>query len=89
MPKMKSTPHRRIGAYMRSVVGGEAVDAFIPLGLPPSKPPLNLDRLSRRLHLAERALTRLDLAGDMVPSPRRENCWRSSMQIVRDFSPRK
>jgi Fic family protein len=68
MPKTNSTPHRRIGAYTRSVVGGEAVDAFIPLPLPPAKPPLNLDRLSRRLHLAERALTRLDLAGDMVPS---------------------
>jgi len=68
MPIKKSPPRRRIGSYARSVVGGEMVDAFVPLGLPPSKPALNLDRLSRRLHLAERALTRLDLAGDMVPS---------------------
>jgi Fic family protein len=68
MPKTNPTPHRRIGVYARSVVGGEAVDAFVPLALPPSRPPLNLDRLSHRLHLAERALTRLGLAGDMVPS---------------------
>lgn len=68
MPKKQLSSRRLVGSYAKSVVGGETADAFVPLGLPPSKPPLDLDRLSRRSRLAEHALARLDLAGDMVPS---------------------
>jgi Fic family protein len=60
---------RSTGRYERTAVGGESVDAFIPWGLPPKNPPLAIDgRLGERLRLAEEALSRLDLAGDMVPS---------------------
>ena len=61
---------RRVsGHFERTVAGGEAVDAFVPLPLPPADPPLALDdaRLDR-LRGAEQALARLDLAGEMVPS---------------------
>jgi Fic family protein len=61
---------RRVtGRVERTVVGGEEVAAFIPLPLPPSKPQLVLDAtLGDRLRVAEQALTRLELAGEMVPS---------------------
>ncbi len=52
---------RRVGSYVRSVAGGETMEAFVPMRLPPSKPPLDIDRLSHRLLKAEHALTRLDL----------------------------
>ncbi|MEI9989172.1 MAG: Fic family protein [Rhizomicrobium sp.] len=68
MPIRNSPPHRLVGTYAKSVVGGEAVEAFVPVRLPPAKPPLDLVRLSPRLLKAEHALARLDLAGDMVPS---------------------
>src|ERR1700704_4844433 len=69
MPKDSQTRGRRTGSYVRSVVAGETVNAYVPFSLPPAKPPLKLDdRLLHRLRLAEHALTRLDLAGDMVPS---------------------
>ncbi|MEI9887770.1 MAG: Fic family protein [Rhizomicrobium sp.] len=69
MPTDNQTGGRRVGTYMRSAVVGEAVNAFVPFPLPPAKPPLELgDRLLHRLRLAEHALTRLDLASDMVPS---------------------
>lgn len=69
MPKASSASGRRVGTYTRSAVGGETVNAFVPVPLPPSKPALLLDdRLSRGLTRAEQALARLDLAGDMVPS---------------------
>ena len=43
--------------------------AFVPLALPPSKPPLQLDAaLTERLRRAGQALVRLDLVGEMVPS---------------------
>jgi Fic family protein len=60
---------RRVtGRYERTSATGEAVDAFIPRPLPPRAPKLALDGgLSERLRAAEHALTRLELAGDMIP----------------------
>jgi len=50
-------------------VAGEEVAAFVPHALPPAKPPLVLDgAVTDRLRLAEQALIRLELAGEMVPS---------------------
>jgi Fic family protein len=60
---------RVTGSYVRTVAGGEAVDAFIPAPLPPVAPPLAIGgKLAERLRLAEQALARLELAGEMVPS---------------------
>lgn len=60
---------RRVtGSYERTVAGGEAVDAFVPLPLPPVEPPLLLEPLAERLRAADHALARLELAGEMVPS---------------------
>ena len=59
---------RTVGETRRSTVAGEAIAAFIPNPLPPSDPPLTLDALRETLSQAEHALTRLDLAGEMVPS---------------------
>jgi Fic family protein len=60
---------RVTGRYERTVVGGEDIAAFIPLGLPPADPPLAIaSTLSERLQEAEQALARLELAGEMVPS---------------------
>ena len=60
---------RTTGRYESTVAGGERVQAFVPFPLPPEEPPLVLDgRLAARLHTAEDALARLDLAGEMVPS---------------------
>jgi Fic family protein len=62
-------PIRVTGQYERSVAGGEPVDAFLPAPLPPSDPPLAIQgRLAERFRLAEHALARLELAGEMVPS---------------------
>ena len=59
---------RAVGETRRSTVAGETVAAFIPNPLPPSDPPLALDALREVLSRAEHALSRLDLAGEMVPS---------------------
>lgn len=60
---------RTTGRYERLVAGGEAVAAFVPFPLPPRDPTLVIsDRLGERLGAAEQALTRLDLAGEMVPA---------------------
>jgi Fic family protein len=60
---------RATGHYETVAVGGETVRAFVPAGLPPGDPPLILDeRLAHRLTQAEHAITRLGLAGEMVPS---------------------
>ena len=60
---------RSTGRYERTTVGGEEVAAFVPASLPPVDPPLVLDSaLGERLRAAEHALTRLELAGEMVPS---------------------
>lgn len=60
---------RTTGRYERLVAGGEEVAAFVPFPLPPRNPPLVIgDRIIGRLRAAEQALTRLDLAGEMVPA---------------------
>ena len=60
---------RTTGTYARETVGGEQIAAFIPHALPPAKPPLELDADARELLAeAELALSRLELAGEMVPS---------------------
>jgi Fic family protein len=60
---------RITGRFETTSVGGEEVRSFIPLPLPPTQPPLVIgDSLVRRLRLAENALVRLELAGEMVPS---------------------
>ena len=62
-------PIRSTGQYHVTVIAGERVSAFIPAPLPPDKPPLALEgRLADRLRRAEAALSRLELAGEMVPS---------------------
>ncbi|MFM2151752.1 MAG: hypothetical protein RL199_187, partial [Pseudomonadota bacterium] len=60
---------RQTGTYERSSIAGEAVDAFVPLPLPPSDPPLVLGgALAPLLARAEESLRLLELAGDLVPS---------------------
>ena len=60
---------RQVGRYERSTIAGEAVSAFIPDPLPPMAPSLALppDALEK-VRLAEQKLSRLELAGEMVPS---------------------
>ena len=60
---------RITGRYHRKTAGDEEVAAFIPHALPPADPPLALDLRARELlRAAEHALSRLELAGEMVPS---------------------
>lgn len=60
---------RKTGEFRRSTVAGEAVDAFVPGALPPDDPSLALDGdVAQVLARAEHAVSRLDLAGEMVPS---------------------
>ena len=59
---------RITGTYDRKTVAGEQVAAFVPPP-PPTDPPLELDARARELlGAAEHALSRLELAGEMVPS---------------------
>ena len=59
-------PNRTTGRYELTSVGGEEVAAFIPHALPPADPPITVaSGLDERLRLAEQALTRLELAGEM------------------------
>ncbi len=60
---------RKTGEFSITAASGEEVRSFVPYPLPPIDPPLQLnDTLQRRLRLAEHALVRLELAGEMVPS---------------------
>src|SRR3954452_2408471 len=57
---------RQPGRYEKSTSTGEAVSAFIPDPLPP---PIKVSaELGEKVRLAEQKLSRLELAGDMVPS---------------------
>src|SRR5881398_2982724 len=57
---------RQPGRYEKSTLAGEAVSAFIPDPLPP---PIKVSaELGAKVRLAEHALSRLELAGEMVPS---------------------
>ena len=60
---------RITGTYNRAIVANEEVKAFIPNPLPPENPALNMsDDILELLWSAEQALSRLALAGEMVPS---------------------
>jgi Fic family protein len=60
---------RITGTYESSQAGGEQVRAFVPRPLPPHDPPLALEgELSSLAARAEAAVSRLELAGAMVPS---------------------
>ena len=61
---------RTTGTYRVHTVGGEKVQAFIPRGLPPARPPLVIEGALEKLHAAALAsIGRLDVAGAMVQSP--------------------
>ena len=46
-------PERVTGSYARSIVAGDAVEAFVPFDLPPSRPALVIsDQLADRLRTA-------------------------------------
>ena len=58
---------RQPGRYEKSTLAGEGVSAFIPDRLPP---PIKVSKeLGAKVRPAEQKLSRLELAGDMVPSP--------------------
>jgi Fic family protein len=60
---------RITGAYERTAIGGEVVEAFVPLPLPPTDPPLILsEEAERLLGDADEALRTLELVGDLIPS---------------------
>ncbi len=60
---------RATGSYREVVVGGESVRAFVPRPLPPADPPLCIEGRLADLHeTALAALSRLAVAGAMVPS---------------------
>jgi Fic family protein len=60
---------RVTGRYERTAAAGEEVRAFVPGPLPPADPTLSLDSEAQELlGRAERELSRLELAGEMVPS---------------------
>jgi Fic family protein len=60
---------RTTGRYRQQRAGDEKFASFVPYPLPPREPPLVFDdRTHELLRDAEQKLTRLDLAGEMVPS---------------------
>jgi Fic family protein len=60
---------RSTGNYEISHAGGEQVQAFVPQSLPPTNPAIDIaGKLDERVRIAEQALVRLDIAGEMVPS---------------------
>lgn len=62
-------PTRETGRYEITSTSGENVRAFVPHALPPTAPPIVVaGELAERLRVAEQALVRLELAGEMVPS---------------------
>lgn len=58
---------RETGTYVTTVVGGEAVNAFVPKSLPPVAPPLDPDCYAGNT-AAERALGRLSAMSGLVAS---------------------
>jgi Fic family protein len=60
---------RIVGTYEQTNTAGETVNAFVPVPLPPSNPPLDMNaELSALLQCAEAGVSRLKLAGSIVPS---------------------
>ncbi len=61
---------RKTGIYQTAKIGGEKVRAFTPNPLPPRNPRLNIEGgLAETLQSALAALSRLQVASAMVPSP--------------------
>ena len=61
---------RTTGTYKTREVGGEKVRAFVPHPLPPKRPVLRVEaQLAQRHAEAASAVSRLEVAGAMVPSP--------------------
>lgn len=61
---------RVVGTYEQTSTAGDTVNAFVPAPLPPSNPPVDMDaELSGLLQCAEAGISRLKVAGSMVPSP--------------------
>ena len=61
---------RATGIYRTREVGGEKVRAFVPHRLPPKRPVLRVEgELAERHAEAASAVSRLEVAGAMVPSP--------------------
>lgn len=56
----------RLGSYVTTSLGGEAVKAYIPTPLPPV-PSVELSRLQGRIERANRAIGRLDGLSSLVP----------------------
>ena len=56
------------GKYIKTTVGGEAVQAFVPNPLPPRLAARDLAALQEPLRNADAAIDRLRLAGEMIPS---------------------
>ena len=56
------------GRYVTVSVPGESFKAFVPNPLPPKLPARELATLDEPLRKANAALSRLDLAGEMIPS---------------------
>jgi Fic family protein len=60
---------RVTGRTVRNSVAGDEVATFVPYPLPPRDPPLELGATRTKLLVsAERSLSRLEVAGEMVPS---------------------
>ncbi len=59
---------RSTGSYITSTTLGEAVRAFVPHALPPSKPALVSEVYARANHEAELALARLSGVSGLIPS---------------------
>lgn len=60
---------RQSGIYRTTTTTGEAVQAFVPHPLPPADPPLAVSgAIEQQWVRAQTALSRLELAGNMVPS---------------------
>src|SRR6266446_5113275 len=65
----RGTDMRATGRTIGRTVAGEAIATFVPHPLPPRDPPLSVGgELAATLARAERALARLEIAGEMVPS---------------------
>jgi Fic family protein len=58
--------NQRLGGYVTSAVGGEAVRAYVPAPLPPD-PPVRLDGLQVLIEQANQSLGRLDGLASMLP----------------------
>ena len=56
------------GKYVTTSVAGENVKAFVPNSLPPKISKKELSGLEHQLQEAELALTKLQIAGQMIPS---------------------